>query len=490
MAEERKEDVETATAQPSPSKIPYSIFTKAQKALIVTIISIAATFTAFASNTYFPAIPTMAKDLSVTPELLNLTVTSYMIFQGLSPTIWGAIADARGRRFAFICTFLVFLGACIGLAETRHYYQLVILRCLQSSGSASTVALGAGVLGDITTREERGGYMGIFQAGLLVPLAFAPVLGGVFAGTLGWRAIFWFLTIYSGVFLILLVLLLPETLRSLVGNGSIPARGLAESPIAYVQRRRQQKLSPESIQAEQESGPARKTKPQIDFLGPLRILFGRQAICIILFLSIYYTVWQMTVAAMSTLFEQMYNLTQIQTGLTYIANGVGCILGTLTTGKFLDFDYRQIKAKHAGSADNFPIERARLRTMWLWAGLQCASVLVFGWTIDKHVHISVPIITTFFTGWAEIAIQAATSTFLVDIFPKQSASATAALNLSRCLMGAGGTAAIIPLADAINVGWSFTLCTGVMLVSLLLLIIQMQYGPRWRAARDGKEPEI
>ena len=480
MGEEDKHDVESPIVESASPPVPYSIFTKTQKALIVTIISVAATFTAFASNIYFPAIPTIARDLSVTPELLNLTVTSYMIFQGLSPTLWGAIADARGRRFAFICTFVVFLGACIGLAESRHYYQLLILRCLQSSGSASTVALGAGVLGDITTREERGGYMGIFQAGLLVPLAFAPVLGGIFAGTLGWRAIFWFLTIYSGVFLIFLILLLPETLRSLVGNGSIPATGLAESPIAYLQRRRQEKLSSESSQAQQEA-----TKPtnkgRIDFLGPLRILFGKQAICIILFLSIYYTVWQMTVAAMSTLFEETYGLTQIQTGLTYIANGVGCILGTLTTGKFLDFDYRRIKAKHPGDTNDFPIEQARLRTMWLWAALQCISVVVFGWTIDKHVHISVPIIATFFTGWAEIAIQAATSTFLVDIFPKSSASATAALNLSRCLLGAGGTAAIIPLANAISVGWSFTLCTGVMLVSLLLLAVQMRYGPRWRA---------
>ena len=483
MVEAKNHDVETATVQPASDPVPYSIYSKPQKALIVTIISFAATFTAFASNIYFPAIPTIAKDLSVTPELLNLTVTSYMIFQALTPTIWGAIADARGRRFAFICTFLFFLGACIGLAETRHYYQLVILRCLQSSGSASTVALGAGVLGDITTREERGGYIGIFQAGLLVPLAFAPVLGGVFAGTLGWRAIFWFLTIYSAVFLVFLVLLLPETLRSLVGNGSIPAKGLAESPLAYMQRRRQEKRAPESAKVQQESSTSAKKKAQIDFLGPLRILVGKQAVCVILFLSIYYTVWQMTVAAMSTLFEQTYHLTQLQTGLTYIANGVGCILGTITTGKFLDFDYRRVKAKYTGDDDGFPIERARLRTMWLWAGLQCASVLVFGWTIDKHVHISVPIITTFFTGWAEIAIQAATSTFLVDVFPKQSASATAALNLSRCLMGAGGTAAIIPLANAISVGWSFTLCTGVLLISLLLLLAQMQCGPRWRASQ-------
>ena len=264
-----EDDKEQGVATPE-SPIPYSIFTSRQKSLIVTVVAIAATFSGFASNIYFPAIPEIAIDLSVTPELsmlilissmieglmvmvdrgflldlapplhpillfptlkhdsdpghllVNLTVTSYLILQGLSPSIWGSVADVHGRRVTYLCTFLIFLGACIGLAETKHYYQLVILRCLQSTGSASTIAIGAGVVGDIANRAERGGYMGIYQAGSLAPLTLGPVLGGVFAKTLGWRAIFWFLTIYSGAFLILLIIILPETLRSMVGNGWSP----------------------------------------------------------------------------------------------------------------------------------------------------------------------------------------------------------------------------------------------------------------------------
>lgn len=115
----------------------------------------------------------------------------------------------------------MFVGACIGLAETKNYATLIILRCLQSAGSTSTIAIGSSVIGDITTRAERGGFMGIFQAGLLVPVAVGPVIGGAVAGSLGWRSIFWFLMIYSAVFLVVLLVLLPETLRSLVANGSV-----------------------------------------------------------------------------------------------------------------------------------------------------------------------------------------------------------------------------------------------------------------------------
>jgi MFS family permease len=462
--------------------VPYSVFTSRQKALIVGIVSTAATFSGFASNIYFPAIPNIAANLSVSAELINLTVTSYMIFQGLSPTLWGAFSDLRGRRIAYICTFVVFLGACIGLAETTHFYQLLILRCLQSTGSASTVAIGAGVIGDITTREERGGYMGVFQAGILVPLAFAPVLGGLFSGTLGWRWIFWFLTIYGGAFLVVLILFLPETLRSVVGNGDRHARGLQQPLFPYICGFMQHHNSAAAQECSTLDSPVKKAT--LNLLGPFRILFGLEVILVIVFLSIYYTVWQMTIAAMSTFFARTYGLNEIKIGLTFIANGIGCIIGTLLTGKLLNVDYRRIKKHFTGNPEDFPLEHARLRTIWLWAGLQCASSLVFGWTLDRRVHISVPIICTFFLGWAATSIQGVITTYLVDVFSNRGASATAALNLARCLLGAGGTAAVLPLSNRIGVGWAFTLLTGIMVLSTSLVIAQMWYGQGWR--RKGR----
>jgi MFS family permease len=476
---------ELAQYETGRNAIPYSIFTSRQKALIVTLVSIAATFSGFASNIYFPAIPTIALDLHTTPELINLTVTSYMILQGLSPSIWGAVADVRGRRVTYIGTFLVFIGACIGLAETKHYYQLVILRCLQSAGSASTIAIGAGVIGDITTREERGGYMGIFQAGLLSPVAVGPILGGLFAQTLGWRAIFWFLTTYGAVFLALLIIVLPETLRSMVGNGSKPAKGLSNSLLAHIQLR-QHPPDPSALER-WVSTASMKKKGTVDILGPIKIIFTKEVTFAIVFLSIYYTVWQMTIAILSTLFSDTYHLSEIQIGLTYIGNGAGSIIGTLTTGKFLDYDYRKFKKSFQGPLGDFPLERARLRTLWLWSGLQIVATIVFGWTLQYKVHIAVPIICTFVLGWSATSIISVVNTFLVDIFPKKGASATAALNLLRCLMGAGGTAAALPVVGAIGVGWTFTMLVGVEIVSVGLVVLQMGWGPRWRRRRRLEE---
>lgn len=427
-------------------------------------------------------------------ELVNLTVTSYLIFQGIAPSFWGPVSDVKGRRVTYACTFLVFLGACIGLAETKNYATLIVLRCLQSTGSASTLAIGSGVIGDITSRADRGGFMGIFQAGLLAPVAVGPVIGGAIAGSLGWRSIFWFLTIYSATFLVSLLLLLPETLRSLVANGSLlPSNLLLRYPLNLYQR-----LS--RVNWRHDAAPAQLAeRKQVNVLGPFKILITKHACPIIVFLAIYYAVWQMSITAMSSLFKSRYDLTEIQIGLTFIANGVGSMVGTLITGKILDFDYRKVKASfevqttsqdvESGdiaaalvNQDDFPLEKARLRLVPVFSGLQCLSILLFGWAIQypDRVHIAVPIISTFITGWTAVSTQSVIMTYLVDVFHDRSAAASASLNLARCSFAAGGTSFVIPMINKIGVGPAFTICVAVQVVALVGPLIQWRFAAGWR----------
>ena len=462
------------------------------------------TVSGFASNIYFPSLPNVAHDLNVSVELVNLTVTSYLIFQAIAPSFWGPVSDVRGRRVAYCFTFLVFLGACVGLAETKNYATLIVLRCLQSTGSASTVSIGSGVIGDLTTRAERGGYMGVFQAALLAPVAIGPVIGGALAGALGWRSVFWFLAIYSAAFLVVLILALPETLRSLVANGSrLPSNPLTKYPLVVYQKSTTTKWDPNATTSQ----PA--ARKRIDIFSPFRILFSKTAAPIIFFLAIHYAVWQMGVTAMSTLFKDKYGLSETDVGLTFIANGVGSIVGTLISGKILDLDYQRTKAKFDArsadvdledgngssavttnsSQDDFPLERARLRLVPIFSVVQSLAVILFGWTIQfpQRVSIAVPIVSTFISGWTAISTQSIITTYLVDIFSDQSAAASASLNLARCLFAAGGTSLVMPLINGIGVGWAFTICAAVQLVALLGAGVQWRYGGAWRREAQRKK---
>lgn len=71
----------------------YSVFTKREKLFVVILAALGGFFSPLSANIYFPALPALARDFDVSSTLMNLTLTSYMIFQGLAPAIFGDFAD-------------------------------------------------------------------------------------------------------------------------------------------------------------------------------------------------------------------------------------------------------------------------------------------------------------------------------------------------------------------------------------------------------------
>lgn len=71
-------------ARPTESNQPpvHSAFSKSKKRFIVTMAAIAGFFSPFSASIYFPALNSIAAELRQPKSLINLTLTSYMIFQG------------------------------------------------------------------------------------------------------------------------------------------------------------------------------------------------------------------------------------------------------------------------------------------------------------------------------------------------------------------------------------------------------------------------
>ncbi|KAJ7597604.1 major facilitator superfamily domain-containing protein [Mycena floridula] len=158
---------------------PYSIYTRKEKWFIVALTAYAGLFSPLTANVYFPAIPTLVTEFHKSTELINLTITIYMVFQALSPMFFGSLADQYGRRPMFIACLTILALTSIGLAlvPTSDYWLLLVLRGVQAAGSASTIALGAGVIGDIAVSAERGGFYGIYGLGPMFGPAIGPVIG-------------------------------------------------------------------------------------------------------------------------------------------------------------------------------------------------------------------------------------------------------------------------------------------------------------------------
>ncbi|CEJ59233.1 hypothetical protein PMG11_07864 [Penicillium brasilianum] len=491
-------DVETARGTSSHvgmqsgdvADVDYSAFTISQRRFIVFMASWAGFFSPVSSQIYFPALNTLAQDLHVSNSLINLTLTSYMIFQGLSPMFIGDFADKAGRRPAYIVCFTIYIAANIGLALQNNYAALFVLRCLQSAGSSTTIALSSGVVSDVATASERGSYMGFVTAGSLLGPSVGPVIGGLLSQYLGWRAIFWFLVVFSGAFMIPFLVFFPETARGVVGDGSLPPQKWNMSLMNYLKSRKAREEGTEA--------PVSPSTQKLRFPNPFQTLaiVAQKDTSIVLFCNaILFAGFYDVSATIPSIFNELYGLDDLQIGLCYIPFGLGASIASILNGKFLDYNYRRI-AKQMGfplaknrhtDLRNFPIEKARLQLAFPMLTIGSLSILAFGWCLNFGVHLAAPTTILFLMGLTLTGAFNTISTILVDFYPTQAAKATAANNIVRCLLGAGATALIDPMLAAMGRGWCFTFVSLVMLATSPLLLLVIYKGPKWREERRLKE---
>ncbi|GAA5856146.1 hypothetical protein JCM9279_004925 [Rhodotorula babjevae] len=501
-----KRAVTTGTLAPPP----YTIHSLQMRWFIVALVSLAGLFSPLSGNIYFPVIPAISRDLDVSVELINVSVVVYMVVQGVAPSFFGAICDVLGRRPVYLFTFIIYLGACAGLANAHTYWLLLVLRCVQAAGSSSVIAIGSGSIGDIAPPKDRGMFIAAFGLGPMVGPCIGPVVGGLLADAFGWQSLFWFLFAFGAVVLVLLALVLPETLRSLVGNGSIPARGINRSLISIWQEHRRRKELGDAAEPDLASLAARPPKKgwhDVKPFAPLKMFLETDVFFVLTFNAICYSLFYCVTTSTGTLFQTTYNLNESELGLCFLANGVGCLLATFVNGPRLTADYKHVarqveqkrleegvsieqqeqeRKKDQNDLSTFPIEHARLRSLpYFFFGL-VASTIVYGWVVDKGVHLSVPLIMQFIVGLTVTSVMNGVNTLLVDLYPGQSASAIAANNLYRCLCGAAATGFIDPLLKRLDPGWAFTMLSLVTCLFAPLMILEYRNGMRWRAERRAR----
>jgi MFS family permease len=495
-----EEDIEDLEAlSPVQSGPAYSVFTKRQKQWIIFMVTVAAFISPTSANIFFPALNPLAEDLHVSHTIINLSLTSYMIFQGIAPTVVGDLADMAGRRPAYIICFIVYLGANVGLALQNSFAALFVLRCLQSAGSSGAIALSMGVVADVSTSAERGKYVGIVSAGTMVGPAIAPVIGGVLTQFLGWRSVFWFCFIFAGAWLVPYILTVPETGRNVVGNGSVSPMKWNMTIFEYVHFKSELKHADDLTRTETANSRRRAqadlaSRRKLKWPNPLKtihIVIEKDVALILTYNCLIYTTFYDIAASIPSLFSEIYGFNDLQIGLCYIPFGVGCATASILNGQLLDRNYRRvarqigfrIDKKRGDDLRHFPIERARVEIIWpmLVVGLLC--VIGYGWALEYNAHLAAPLILSFVIGLCVNGAFNILSTLLVDLYPSSPATATAANNLVRCLVGAGGTGIIDIMVRGMGWGWCFTFLGLVCFAAMPLLWAELKWGPGWREER-------
>lgn len=495
---EAPSNIEPPSERPDRSDVvakeDYSVFTVGQKRAIIFAGSFAAWFSPMTGSIYFPALDVIANDLNVSDSNMSVTVTTYLIIQGLAPMMIAGFSDTAGRRPAYILCFVIYMIANLALGLQNNYVALLILRMLQSAGSSGTVALASGLVGDLVTSSERGQYIAFSSLGSVLGPTLSPVIGGLISQYLNWHWIFWFLLIISGVFSVPFFLFHPETSRKLVGDGSIPPPWMSWNVSDYIRHKNRAK---QGLTVDEDELAKHHNNFRISFPNPLSTLVmfkNLEACAVLLATGLAFACFYAISTGAASVLSEVYGYDEVHIGLVFLAIGGGSIISAFTTGKLVDWNYARharrlgfpIQKNRNTDLSDFPIERARCEIALPCFALGVLTVIAYGWMMESRVSIAGPVVILFLMGYALIAGFQVLNVLMVDIYPTQATSATAASNVVRCLLGAAASAAIIPMSDAMGNGWAYTLLAMLFAISCLGLVVFMKSGVQWRRAREAR----
>ena len=478
--------------------VPYSRFSHNQKMLLVVQCAFTGFFSTVAGSIYYPVLTIIERKFNITEESANFTIVVYFIFQGLAPSIMGGLADTFGRRPVVLWAILTYFCACIGLACSHDYAQILALRCLQAAGISPVIAINSGIMGDVTTKVERGGYVGLVAGFQVVGTAFGALIGAGLSSRWGWRAIFWFLAIGSGICLVFSTLLLPETKRTLVGNGSVtPKSFLNRSLILHVDAVRK------TLHLDEPDLDALEPRTKVDFLASLKILHIREIDILLSIAGLQFSTWTTHQTALTTVLSKKYKLSVSKIGLCFLPAGISTLTSIISAGRYLNWSYRTRKVKynrwikeqelqlmeqykgdqnkvaesiHSNSHYTFNLVEARLHPAFVTLLFSSIGFTAFGWCISVKAPLAAVLCTSAFASLFSNCILTFSTTLIVDLFPSKASTATGCLNLFRCLLSAIFIAALAKMVEKMKYGGVFTFLSAMTSSSSFLLFYLLKNG--------------
>ncbi|CAF9907948.1 hypothetical protein IMSHALPRED_006539 [Imshaugia aleurites] len=506
-----KEAQETESSANDPAA-PYTAFTKAHKRLITIILTSTMLASPLTATIYLPLLPLLARHFHVSIQAINLTITLYIVFQAISPLLFATASDSFGRRPILLFTYAVYTVASLGLALNKSSYAaLLILRSVQSFGASAVLAIAYGVIADVCPPAERGGMQGPTLGAANLAVCLGPVIGGLVAlGSGSYEWVFWALVIFGGSVFLFVGLGLPETARSIVGNGNVEATGWGKTWWTLLRGRAKRKGDAAEMEKGSEAvggkiggakiGPGKKAKFKMaNPMAAIRILFWKDTALVLWLAGSPYAVWYAVQASIPSIYKDIYHFNELQIGLSYLTGGFGTVSGGYLNGKLMDWNYRTTARSIGHTIDkvsgddlnNFPIERARARGSCYLLTIYIAALAGYGWSVQVHAHEAVPLILQYVLAALCTSFQQTFNALLVDVFPASPSTAAASGNITRCALSAVVVAVLQPLVNVMGRGWFFT---GLVVLSggggLVADWLVKNKGMGWRRERIGMIGEI
>jgi len=150
------------------------------------------------------SMPVIIADLKGTQIDYTWIVTAALLTMAISTPIWAKLGDFISRKLLLQIALGLFVVASVAAGFSDSPATLMVWRGVSGLSMGGLMAVSQVVMADLVSPRERGRYMGIMGAIMLVSQLGAPILGGWLTDSFGWRWNFWVMAPFSLVAFFLL----------------------------------------------------------------------------------------------------------------------------------------------------------------------------------------------------------------------------------------------------------------------------------------------
>lgn len=307
--------------------------------------------------------------------------------------------------------------------------------------------------------------MAFFSAAPFVGPALGPLIGG-WLQLAGWRWLFWFQLIISGVIYVALITIVPETYAPSILTKRAKKLRKETGDMSYV------------TEEEIDRRPFGETM-RVCLLRPFQLLAFELIVTLFsIYMSVLYGLLYMFFVAYPIVYKEGKGWSAGMEGLMFIPIAVG-VMGSAACSPLVNMHYVKKSKPYIDAGKPVPPE-VRLHPMMWSCWLIPIGLFIFAWCSQPTTHWAGSMMGGLPLGFGFIFLYNACNNYLVDTYQAQAASALAAKTFIRSFWGAVTVLFTTQMYHRLGYQWASSLLAFIALACCAIPYVFFFWGDRIR----------
>ena len=165
-----------------------------------------------------PSITIIKADFNLTSDMVQLTLTVFIIAAGIGQLVFGFLSDRYGRRPILLTGSFLFVASSITSVFSPNILFLLIMRFVQGLGAAACMSMARVIINDSFNKTEAAEKLSLITAIMVIFPLISLILGGFIAQTIGWVGTMYVFFIFGLIILTGSVYNISETKITKINN--------------------------------------------------------------------------------------------------------------------------------------------------------------------------------------------------------------------------------------------------------------------------------